>query len=120
MKMEFELKELVGGKDSFMKLLNADLPIKVSYRLSKTIKKIEEELKHFDTQRIELLKKYGEPIENGTKYQVKDLEGFNKDMNELLAEKVEINVTTIDLKDIEKASLSAIDLSNLSKLIKEE
>ena len=119
--MEFELRELVVGKESFNKLLNADLPVKVSYRLSKTIKKIEEELKHFDVNRIELIKKYGE-TEDNIHYTVKkeNMESYVKDMEELFTEKVDINVTQVTLTEIENAKLSSVDMSNLSKLIKEE
>ena len=113
--VEFELNELVIGKDSLVKLLQADLPVKKAYKLGKIVKKVEEELKHFEEQRQSLLKKYGEPIENN-QVKINDVERWNEDFKELISEKVELEIVKFTLDELEKAKLSAVDLNNLNKL----
>lgn len=118
--MEFKIKELLGIKESLNKLLVAEIPIKTSYKLGKIINKMGEELKFFDTKRMELFKKYGEL--DGKEYKVKleDNEIFVKEMNELLEITFELEINKIKLDSLGDIKLSALDMANLDKFIEEE
>lgn len=115
--MEMELKDLVNAKDGLIKIFNAELPIKISYKLSKLVKDLNEELNFFEEKRKKLIEKFGE--KKGDKIEVKqeNLELFTNEMNELLKLKVEFKFEKIQLNEIENVKLSSLEVYNLQKFI---
>jgi seryl-tRNA synthetase len=79
-------------------LQKPELKNKVARLRNKLVKKLTEIVKETDEERIELCKEHsdkdenGEAIVNDGRYQVKDLEALNADLQELYAEEVAIEV----------------------------
>lgn len=94
------------------------LPTKVAYRLARILKKMQEELKVLDEQRIAIIKEFGKAQEDGN-YKVDDsdksnFENFRKKMDELLAEEIKIDLDPIDLSLV-KIDVTATELAVLEK-----
>jgi hypothetical protein len=120
--MNIKLSQLVNSAHVLNKILNSDkLPITDAYQLSKSIKKIQDELQNFDKFRIELIKKYGDETGDGN-YQVKPEyeSNFRQEINELLNTDVEIGVNPITLESLSKVNLSAIEISLIDYLIERQ
>ena len=117
--MEMELKELVNAKDGLSKLVKQDLNITLAFKLSKDLKKIEEELKIFEEKRMGLFKKYGEEKEGQMQVSKSNFEPFLKELEELLSVKVNIEFNKLKMSQIEGVKLSAVDLLALSSFIEE-
>lgn len=120
--MNIKLSQLVNSVQVLNKILNSDkLPVTDAYRLSKSIKKIQDELQNFDKYRIELIKKYGDETGDGN-YQVKPEyeSNFRQELNELLNIEVGIGLNPITLDSLSKVNLSAIELSLIDYLIEEQ
>lgn len=118
----FTLKQLQDIQVSLIHLLEAKLEVRISYRLTKFSKKIKDELTDLEEHRQKLVRKYGEPDpKDDSSLRVKPAlnDAFKADMDVILAESVEIPVTKVSLADIEKASLSVIDVANLDFMIEE-
>lgn len=105
--MKLSNRELVNSIGVLNKLNNMELPIKLSYALSKNITKIDTELKTYNLEREKLIQKYGEKNEEGkiiTKedetINIIDLEGWSKEIEELLECENEIDINAIDLESI--------------------
>lgn len=122
--MNITMKELLNAKPSLEKILNKDLPMKISYKLSKLARKLDTELKFFDESRKKLFKKYSDDQkqENG---QVEILdeykETFEKEINDLLDLEIDLNqIQTVKLEDFpDNLELTPIDLMNLECFIEE-
>lgn len=121
-----KLGKLVQVKNSLVKLVNADLPVREAYNLSKTLKRIEEELKTADEIRISLIKKIGQEVMKDdkptgeTRILPEDQERFFTEYNQLLDVEVDIPACKINLNQLNGAKLSAVDIVNLDFILEGE
>ena len=89
------------------KLSTTKLPIKVAYTLKRNIDRLNKPFKLINEQRVELVKKYGEPMKDKPEEFIvspEKREEFFKEFNELMdfEEEVDIRKLTIDeLGDVE-------------------
>lgn len=115
--MKITLAYLIESRPSLEKLFNANLPIKTSFRLRKIISKINDELKHFEEERIKLAKTLG--AEEEGKFTIKgegNLNKFRDAMAELLKEEIEMEFDAISVDSLgEDLKLSPLDADNLIK-----
>lgn len=105
--MELNNEKLVNSIGVLSKLTNMELPIKLSYALSKNITKIDRELEVYNKERQKLIEKYGEKDKEGklkTKedgtINILDIDNFNKDLKEILEIETEVDIHLIDLESI--------------------
>lgn len=125
------LGSLKSVEPSLVKLIGADLPIKISYQLSKLFDGIKMELTKAEDLRSGLVKKYGKATEDGSgNMQVteENMAAFIADYNELMNVEIELNYEPVSVKTLldynerlEKMghspiALTAIDISNLKEL----
>lgn len=105
--MKLSNEKLVNSIGVLSKLNNMELPIKISYALSKNISKIDAELTAYNVERQKLIEKYGEKDQEGklkTKedgtIDITDSENWSKDLKELSEIENEIDINVIDLENI--------------------
>lgn len=106
--MKISNEKLANSINVLSKLINMELPIKLSYALSKNITKIDRELEAYNKERQKLIEKYGEKDEEGklkTKedgtINILDIDNFNKDLKEILEIETEVDIHLIDLDKFE-------------------
>lgn len=105
--MKLSNEKLANSINVLSKLINMELPIKLSYAFSKNITKIDRELEVYNKERQKLIEKYGEKDEEG-KLKVKedgniniiDVDNFNKDIKEILEIETDIDIHVIDLDSV--------------------
>lgn len=114
-KHKIKLGELKNIVDSFNILLDKELPIKTSYRLSKLIKPIFVEYQTFEESRIKIITKYGEKdknnelimSENGSVNIDKNkIIEFNKELAELCDLEIEISFDKFKLSDFSDINIA--------------
>lgn len=125
--MKLKNEVLVNSVGVLGKLNNAELPVKVSYRLAKNIKEMDKELKLFDEEKQKLINKHCEKDEegknkineNGT-LNILDIENWNKDYKELLEIENEIKILKISIDDLSKSDfkITAAEVTLIDYLIK--
>lgn len=105
--MKLSNEKLVNSIGVLSKLTQMELPIKLSYALSKNITKIDRELTVYNKERQKLIEKYGEKDEEGklkTKedgtINILDIDSFNKDLKEILEIETEVDIHVIDLEKV--------------------
>ena len=110
--MKIKNEVLVNSVQVLRKLNNAELPVRVSYKLAKNIKSIEKELNIYEEEKQKFINKYGEKDEEGklkTKedgsINITDTENWNKDIKELLDIEAEINIEKINIDELAKGDL---------------
>ncbi len=107
--MKLTNRKIVNDSNFLGALMHKQLPVKVSYVISKNVSKIEKELDIYNKERQKLLDKYcvkdeeGENIideNNQLKIADKNLETWNKDINELLDIEIDIDIHKFNVNDL--------------------
>jgi hypothetical protein len=119
--MTVTLLQLKNSEVVLSKLLSTELPVQISYRLSKLIKKVNEELTDFESSRQKLFEKYGEPADNNSiTVKPECQQDFLADLNNLLAETVELPDIKININDIADVKFSAFEITQIEPWIDAE
>lgn len=98
------------------------LPVKISYAIHKNAAAIEPALKAYDEVRKSLVEQYAEKDEDGKpiiedgKYTIKDVEAFNADMTDLLAEETEVAIHTVKIDEFDKLDDPKFDALTVSEM----
>ena len=107
--MKLTNRRIVNDANFLGALNNKQLPIKVSYAISKNISKLESELKIYNKEREKIINKYCKKDEEGklvidenNQYSIEDesIDICNKELNELLNIEVDINIHKFKLDDL--------------------
>lgn len=110
--MKLKNEVLVNSVQVLRKLNNAELPVRVSYKLAKNIKSIEKELNIYEEEKQKFINKYCEKDDEGNNkinedgtIKIIDTEKWNKDIKELLDIEAEINIEKINIDELAKSDL---------------
>jgi len=124
--MEFEItyRELAEMSSSLNRLVQVNMPAKYAFRLQKTMKTLQQELKDLNEHKETLIKKYGEEVNNeqGRSIQVKTehAEIFWKEWNEILEDTISISANPIPLSLIEDSEVTIADMALLERFIDDD
>lgn len=126
--IETSIKDIIGGKEVFKKLAEMPLNIKVAYNIARIIREIEKENRTFEETRQKLLFKYGEKDSSGQliinqNNQITiipdQIKNYNKEIQELLDEKIKLNVEPINLNDLGEIQITPAEIYQINMFIKE-
>lgn len=110
---------LVVDKALGMVLDTKGLSAKVAFRLGRFKKVTEEVMQDFNESREKLIKeKYGKENEQGG-FDVEDMEGFQAEVKELLAEEVSIDAPKLKIDDFDKVGPEPRFFAMMDELIEE-
>ncbi len=100
-----KLQQLINSESSLRKLLETPLPVKVAYKISKLVNKIQPELTIFNEQRDKLIKELGEHDKEKDTYTVqpKNMAKFTEEITKLT--EIEVDLGFGEGKDVEKISV---------------
>ena len=119
------VERLFTSQQNLNEILHSNLKASVAYKLSRIAAKVSEEMKVFDEQRRKLVDKYGEIDDEGnTKVPESSREEFNKEINDMFKEEIDIDLSKISVEDLVDSKANEIDvkgstLINLDWLLKE-
>jgi hypothetical protein len=98
--MQFRLGVMKMVEPSVEKLLKEDLPIRISYRISKFHDNVIKELNRIENLRQQLVRRYGAEVENVIRVTEENMSEFNREYEELLNETIDIDFEPIPVKQI--------------------
>lgn len=107
--MKLTNRKIVNDSNFLGGLIHKQLPVKISYAISKNISKIERELEIYNKERQKLLDKYCVKDEEGKnlidennqlKIADEHIDNWNKDLNELLDIEVDIDIYKFNESDL--------------------
>ncbi len=115
-----KLSELKESETAISHLLEARLPVRVSYALVKFMRVVKSELTDLEDARQKLIRDYGTKDEAGnTTVQADKMEEFVEEFKKLLDQDVTFDAHKVSLVDLEGASLTVGDVVALDFLIME-
>lgn len=105
------LQKIIESQSGLSKLIDSKLPIKISYKVSKMINKIQPEVRVYEETRQRLVRELGQEDTETKTISVKpeNLEKFQNELKKLL--EVEVDLTFGLTKEIEKISIQDLDIS---------
>ena len=112
----------VYNSSGFLKLLSEkELPTVLAFKISKVIKSCQNELVSFEEVRAKKFEQWGEVVDgvDGTRIKEKFIPQFNKEINELLEQEVNVIIPEVSITEFSDVKLSSDLLVNLDWLIKE-
>jgi len=112
--------EIFEAKPALGKLIEKELPVKVSYELAKMGNKLNEQYNIIESVRNGLIHKYGEE-DNGSlrvKEGTKKFAKFVDEFNELMKQEVELDVNTVEIPQEVEGKKVQIEPKVLMPLIK--
>jgi hypothetical protein len=118
--MQVKLSEVYNCIEPLNKLSELQLPLTVSYKLVKIVKKISDEIESIEKMRQKLIKKHGKEDESGniTVSEEKKTE-FVNEFTTLLNTKIKLDFEPISLQEIKDLTMSVSDMGRLQFLFKE-
>jgi hypothetical protein len=118
METKMTIRELLAKRETLQKLLSMDLPIRISYRLSKLVSEVNKQYDFFANSNQELVKRFGKDDGNGT-FRVdtkneKVFAEFTAELETLLKEEVILTFTPVKLEELgEEIKLTPLEVSIL-------
>lgn len=98
--------EILNIYEALGSMINNEFDLNTSFVIAKDMQELDVCRNIIDTKRNKLIEKYAEKDENDNIVKITNPEEFNKEIDELLNEEVEINLTKIN-----KESLSDVKIS---------
>ena len=118
--VKMTLKELQVISGAINEFLASKPSAKVSYRLSKLLKRLVAEQSHTNEERDKLFHKYGTIQDDGSlKLSKATIPLFNEELDALMAEEVEFPVMKIKLSELDGLGLTAGAVAHLLFMIEE-
>lgn len=121
-----KIMDLVNGTSALQKLAEAQLKAKLAWQVARILKAAEVEIQSFNETRMKLINEYGEKNESGElitddngncKIIPDRLIDFNKELNDLISNEVEINAHKIKMDDLENVNFTPGEITLLEPFI---
>lgn len=128
--MKLTNRKIVNDASLLGSLVHKQLPIKISFAISKNIAQIEKELEIYNKERQKLLDKYcvknkkGENLvdeNNQLEIAKEHIDNWNRDLNELLDIEIDINIHKFSESDLLNSSceMTAAEIMLIDFMIEE-
>ncbi len=123
--MDFTNQQIADSFPALQALAVKELPIQVSFKIGRNLRKVSEAHKDYEASRATLIDKYAQKGEDGSPLpgdvpntiKLKDGPAFNKESGELMAVSVSIDVITVTLADFGDVKLAPSIFSALEWMI---
>lgn len=113
--MEITLKAIIQAVPALNKLADGDLPLPLAYKLSKTLKSLQEEIDFFNDERAKVIAKHGGELRRD-RIVFRDAEGAGE-LEKILDLTVNPDVEKIVAPIFENIRLSAHDVTALEPFV---
>lgn len=118
--MKVKLSDIYNSIESLNKLMQVELPITVSYKLVKLLKKLNEEIGLIEQSRIKLVKKYSPDGKDENVAVPEDKrDEFFKEFAELLTTEVTLNFEPISVSSLPNLNMSVNELGKIHYIFKD-
>lgn len=116
--MRLKLSQLLRMQQPLRDLMQQKMTARAAFRMTRIARQVDQELHALEQQRRELIKRYGEEIEEGG-YQVtaENMTAFQSEYQSLLDEEVDLDVSPIPVEMLEEAQITPASLSAIEPLL---
>lgn len=124
--MKVTIREILEGQDTLQKLSHQPLPGRAAFQIGRLLKKLEEVLTSYNEVRVKLIEKYAKKNEDGTfevndnneyQFTAENMQAYVSEINNVIADEVEVEARPINFKDIEKLEFTAAEMTFLEPFL---
>ena len=113
-----KLGDLKNVEPIILKIINAELPIKIAFQINLMIDDLDDKLTKLENFRINLVKKYGEEDKSGNLQVIpKNTQAFTQELRELMDSDVDFTPVKIPIEVFDSANIK-VTVKELNALIK--
>lgn len=113
-----KLGDLKNVEPIILKIINAELPIKIAFQINIMIDDLDDKLTKLENFRINLVKKYGEEDKSGNLQVIpKNTQAFTQELRELMDSDVDFTPVKIPIEVFDTANIK-VTVKELNALIK--
>lgn len=113
--MKLSNEKILNTINNSESLLKKQLPVKVSYAITKNITKLETEIKAYSKEREKLIEKYSD----GEGIKPEYAKAWGKDIRELLEIEIEIEIHKFKLEALEGYDISPAEIMLIEYMVEE-
>lgn len=122
--MRLKLGTIQAAQPGLIDIMKAQMPIKLSYAVSRNIKKLEPWLRDVENKRLDLVKKYGAKDEKTGIFAVtkENEDAFNKEYDEMADQEVDVDMWKLSLAKLSEVGvrLTPLQLVALEDFIEDD
>lgn len=128
--MKIKIVEILNSTKVLEKISKQDLKVgnaKLGYLLYKNIQNINKEIRYFEEAKNKIINKYGKKDKAGNylvdangNIKFKDNNSVEKELNDVLQLEVDCDINELSLEEVNNWSMSALDISKIAFMIKNE
>jgi len=117
--MKTTYRELKDAQQSFSRIIDVPIDVKLSYRIHKQAAKVKDAQKAIEKGRRDLIEKYGEKKDNMLSVPEEKLKEYNEELDKFLDAEFDFDIQLIPWDVVEKGGIkiSGTDLAVLRKFI---
>lgn len=108
--MKITVAQIKNAEPVLAKLMNQQLPFKVSFRITKILESVSKDIENFEKHRAKLFEKYGELQGDSMVIKSENFDEFKKDLDILLQETVDLPDVKLSLDDLNDVQISPGEL----------
>lgn len=109
--------DVINTYETLVSIADSEFDLATSCAIAKNISELQIYVNVIESKRKKFIEEFGEKDENENIIKVKDVDSFNKAMNEILSEKIEINLTKIKEEKFSDIKISPAKAMWLIKII---
>jgi hypothetical protein len=118
--MQVKLSEIYNAIEPLNKLSEMPLPVAISYKLVKLVKKLSDEVETIEKLRQKLIKKHGKEDESGNITVTEEKkQDFLNEFTTLLSSKIKVDFEPIPVESLKDITMSVSDMGRLHFIFKE-
>jgi uncharacterized protein YutE (UPF0331/DUF86 family) len=112
------LGELKNIETVIVKLMSAELPIRLAFKFGVVVEQINDNLRRLEEFRVNLVKKYGKTDNKGNLQVLpENMDKFTDELKELLDTEVDIKIVKIPIEVFEKGDIK-VSIKEINSLVK--
>lgn len=109
--------DVINTYETLVSIADSEFDLATSCAIAKNISELQIYVNVIESKRKKFIEEFGEKDENENIIKVKDVDSFNKAMNEILSEKIEVNLTKIKGEKFSDIKISPAKAMWLIKII---
>ena len=116
--MKVELRQILNAKDAIEHLLNQSMPMSISFTLSDLVQELNPKIDNFYEKQKVLLEKHGKLVDAEIgKYELDNVERYNKEIDELLDTMVKLTFEPIEYEKVKDVPILPVFVPALKEFV---
>jgi hypothetical protein len=111
--MKLVIEQIINSKDVLKNLGSQKMNASIAFKIQRNIRKLNPEIENFQTVMKDIVEKYSDKKDNYFEVRESERNEYQKELNELLKEEVEVDISQINIDDFSNIQLTPFELMQI-------